>query len=64
MDFRQTIDSKLYLAGLSYESDASGINVWPKTHFPLIAFETCYNYIKRSCFEFQKNIRKTGVGGR
>jgi hypothetical protein len=35
MDFRQTIDSKLYLAGLNYESDASGINVWPKNPFSI-----------------------------
>ena len=34
MDFRQHIESKLYSAGLTYETDASGIKACPKNPFP------------------------------
>jgi len=64
MDFQKQIESKLYSAELTYEADASGINAWSKNPFSLKAFETCSNHLKRSCFEFQKNVRKTGVGRR
>ena len=64
MDFRQQIELKLYYAGLTYEADASGINVWPKHSFSIKTFETCSNHLKRSCFEFQKNVKEIGVGRR
>jgi len=64
MDFGQQIESKLYSAGLIYETDASGIIVCPKSSFSISAFETSSKHLKRSCFEFQRNVKKIGLGRR